>query len=148
MRQKESEKASEPKSSHAESDSHYQLRLFLFHFTASSYWQSGTEGETKRQFSSNRITHQNMWDECAMESQRASWTQCGEMKIYAFNRKHGMNKGLEKERKRRSVVVRGGGGVLAHVFLSSHLALIPRYPRGTAEAEAASKGSVLSLMSH
>lgn len=148
MRQKESEKASEPKPSHAESDSHYQLWLFLFHFTASSYWQSGTEGETKRQFSSNRITHQNMWDECAVESQRASWTQCGEMKIYAFNRKHGMNKGLEKERKRRAVVVRGGGGVLAHVFLSSHLALIPHYPHGTAEAEAASKGSVMSLMSH
>lgn len=59
-----------------------------------------------------------------------------------------MKKGLEKKRKRRSVVVRGGGGVLAHVFLSSHLGLIPRYPRGTAEPKAASKGSVLSLMSH
>lgn len=46
---------------------------------------------------------------CEMNVQRASWMQCGEMKIYVFNRKHGMNKGLEKERKRRSVVVRPGG---------------------------------------
>lgn len=38
------------------------------------------------------------------------------------------------------------GGVLANVFLSSHLALIPRYPHGTAEAD--SKGSALSLVSH
>lgn len=50
MKRKESEKASEPKPSHAESDSHYQLRLFLFQFTASSYWQSQTEGETKGNF--------------------------------------------------------------------------------------------------
>lgn len=91
--------------SHAESDSHYQLWLFLFHFTASSYWQPGTEGETKRQFSSNRITHQNQWDECAVESQRASWTQCGEMKIYAFNGKHGMTKGWETGRKGRSFTI-------------------------------------------
>lgn len=107
MRRKESKKASEPGSSLIQSDSYYQLWLFFFHFTTSSYWQPGTEGETQRQFSSNRITHQKMWDECAVESQRASWMHCGEMKIYAFNRKQGMNKGSEKERKRRSVVVRG-----------------------------------------
>lgn len=77
-----------------------------------------------------------------MELQRASWTQCGEMKIYAFNRKHQIKKGLEKKKKAKiSCGERGNRclGTCVPVFTSCPDPLLP---------EAASKGSVLSLMSH
>lgn len=144
-RQKGREKA---QSSHAESDSHYQLRLFLFlstttvnHTVTGSQgwreWKGEGEGEIKGNFHQKELSFKTSemnvpWSWVTVGLLKMLWT---DEDLYVFNGKRASSKWLkalgEKETRERenifhnTVVVRGVGCVLARF---SPLFLLPRSP--------------------